>query len=132
MSSQTLFDMDVPQPETPAKKRKGSASWFPKTNGEMLMRGYEPSSGSNAKCRSCQAPIEFWKTPTGKTIPMNLMPTPETPAIAHWATCKHAAEFRKVTEKPCAQLRAATMESHGLSHRTPQVIQSNATKERTH
>ena len=100
MTEQTLFDMDLPRavPEKP-KKAPRSATWFPKTNGEMLLRGYEPGSGSYAKCRGCGADIEWWKTPTGRALPMNPMPTPETPAVAHWATCTDPNRFRRTKTK---------------------------------
>lgn len=97
MTEPTLFEMHVPKPEPPKKEKKPrSAGWFPRTNGEMLMRGYEPSSATTyAKCRGCGADVEWWRTPTGRNLPMNPMPTPETPAIAHWSTCTKADSFRK-------------------------------------
>lgn len=98
MTEQTLFEMDAPRAEakeTKAKKPKRSAGWFPQTNGEMLMRGYEPSVGPLASCRGCGAQVEWWTTPTGRRLPMNPMPTPTTPAVAHWATCTNAEKFRK-------------------------------------
>jgi hypothetical protein len=101
MTEPTLFEMDLPRtvPEKP-KKAPRSPGWFPKTNGEMLMRGYEPSgSGAVAVCRACGAPLEWWQTPTGRALPMNPMPTPETPAIAHWSTCTDPNRFRKAKTK---------------------------------
>jgi hypothetical protein len=98
MTEQTLFEMDAPRAEAEeakAKKPKRSAGWFPQNNGEMLMRGYEPSSGPLARCRGCNAEIEWWTTPTGRRLPMNPMPTPQTPAIAHWSTCTNPEKFRK-------------------------------------
>jgi hypothetical protein len=39
--------------------------------------------------------MEFWTTPEGKSIPMDVMAEPESPAISHFATCPLAKEFRK-------------------------------------
>jgi hypothetical protein len=98
MTEPTLFEMDLPRAaadEAKAKQPKRSANWFPQNNTEMLMRGYEPNGGPQATCRACNAPIEWWMTPTGRKLPMNPMPTPETPAIAHWSTCTNPDRFRK-------------------------------------
>lgn len=99
MTEQTLFDMATPQQKARAEakttRKTRTQSWFPKTNGEMLMRGYDRGSGTLAICRACGEPIEFWTTPTGKSLPMNPMPTPETPAVAHWSTCTDPNRFRR-------------------------------------
>lgn len=107
MTEPTLFDLDTPAQRArkaakELKKTASSPSWFPKTNGEMLMRGYQPGSGALHKCRArdCGQLIEFWTTPSGRTIPMNQMPTPETPAVAHYATCTDPNRFRKGKPKP--------------------------------
>jgi hypothetical protein len=39
-------------------------------------------------CIICQVPIEWWLTPQSRNIPMNPMPTEDTPAVGHWVTCK--------------------------------------------
>jgi hypothetical protein len=46
-------------------------------------------------CDGCLQIIEWWRTPEGHQIPMNPMATPESPAIAHWATCPMVEQFRK-------------------------------------
>jgi hypothetical protein len=46
-------------------------------------------------CDGCHEVIEWWRTPNGHQIPMNPMPTPESPAIAHWATCPMVEQFQK-------------------------------------
>jgi hypothetical protein len=38
--------------------------------------------------------MEFWHTPGGKWLPMNPMPDPDSPAVSHYATCKHGELFR--------------------------------------
>ena len=41
-------------------------------------------------CRGCGVEIGWWKTPTGKKIPLN------TGSLEpHWATCPKAKDFRK-------------------------------------
>lgn len=66
---------------------------FPTTFAEMKEKGYRLDD--DAKCRGCRADIEWWYTPTGKKIPMNPMPKNESPAVAHWATCPEAEEFKR-------------------------------------
>jgi hypothetical protein len=65
---------------------------FPKVRDEMAFELYR--FRSNAVCRGCQRPIEWWWTGSGKLIPMDPMPEGSSPAIAHWATCPHAKTFK--------------------------------------
>lgn len=65
---------------------------FPKNLEEMKSFGYIFSD--NAVCRGCGADIEFWETPRGKKIPMNVMERGSSEAVAHFATCSDAASFR--------------------------------------
>jgi hypothetical protein len=39
--------------------------------------------------------MEFWNTPEGKSIPMDCMSDPDSPAVSHFATCPVADRFRK-------------------------------------
>lgn len=48
-------------------------------------------------CVICQAEIEWWLTPQGRNIPMNPMPTEDTPAIGHWVTCDDFDKYREKT-----------------------------------
>jgi hypothetical protein len=66
---------------------------FPATLAELEAAGYTRSSYT--RCAGCKAPMENWRTPAGKTIPMNPMVNPEDKAVSHFATCPKAAEFRK-------------------------------------
>lgn len=61
---------------------------FPTTQQEMLDQGYQP--GKNGKCRACGAEIDWWKTPKGKSIPMDF-----ATATPHWSTCPNADDFRR-------------------------------------
>lgn len=92
----TLFDMSVPQTAAPkpAPKPKRQPGWFPKNSTELLMRGYEFLNDGKCKQEGCSAAISWWETPTGKRIPINYMPTPDTPAVPHWTTCTNPARFR--------------------------------------
>lgn len=66
---------------------------FPKTLDEMKGAGY--SFDNSAICRGCGDDIEWWITPSGKKIPMNIMERGVSSAIAHWSTCSEADSFRK-------------------------------------
>lgn len=56
-------------------------------------------------CRACGALIEFWITPRGKRMPMDVIPVKATDnffapvkefeRIAHWASCPNAKDFRR-------------------------------------
>lgn len=63
-------------------------SAFPKTQQGLLDAGYTPAG--DGKCRACGAEIDWWKTPTGKSIPMNF-----ATADPHWSTCPQADSFRR-------------------------------------
>lgn len=66
---------------------------FPTTCAELTAQGYE--RGCYSRCKGCKESIEWWTTPSGQRIPMNFMPAPESPAVAHFATCPKAHQFKK-------------------------------------
>jgi hypothetical protein len=66
---------------------------FPRTLDEMTTAGYK--FDNHATCRGCGDDIEWWITPTGKKIPMNIMDRGASTATAHWATCPEQDSFRK-------------------------------------
>ena len=66
---------------------------FPATREALEQAGYQRQR--YARCRGCQASIEFWLTPAQKSIPMDFMADPHSPAISHFSTCPVAKEFRK-------------------------------------
>ena len=66
---------------------------FPTTRKSLEEAGYEHTS--NAHCRGCGAAMEFWSTPHGRSMPMDLMPQEDSPAISHFATCPEAPRFRR-------------------------------------
>jgi hypothetical protein len=45
-------------------------------------------------CRSCNAKVEWWLMRGGRINPMNPMPTADSPAVSHFATCPQAAAHR--------------------------------------
>ena len=65
---------------------------FPRTFDEMKSAGYR--FDNHSKCRGCGEEIEWWLTPTGKKIPMNLMPKGDSEARAHFSTCTSVDSFR--------------------------------------
>lgn len=66
---------------------------FPKTLDELKPAGY--TFTGEGRCKGCGEEIEWWKTPSGKNLPLNPMERGISEAVAHWATCPDAARFRK-------------------------------------
>jgi hypothetical protein len=62
--------------------------WPYQTDGDLREAGY--LFEGRARCRGCQAEIEWWRTPRGKAMPID--PGTMQP---HWATCPKADDFRK-------------------------------------
>lgn len=75
---------------------------FPRTRHEMVRDHYTLSS-ARAICVGCSAPIEWWKTPKGKPIPMNPMANDQALAEPHWATCPNAKDFKGAAATPAAR-----------------------------
>ncbi len=59
---------------------------YPETRRELLRAGYKFLN--NSKCKSCDAPIEWWKTTNGKLLPFN--PMADDNALAKKHTCPDA------------------------------------------
>jgi hypothetical protein len=64
--------------------------------------GSRAPGGGKGACRSCKAPIVWFKTSAGKNIPIDaatVLPTDvnlELPRhVSHFATCKDANKFRR-------------------------------------
>lgn len=70
---------------------------FPRTRREMLRMGYKHTG--NAECKACHAPIEWWTTKNGKSLPYD-------PIQSDWdQACPKADEFRgKGAAAPAAAL----------------------------
>lgn len=87
---------------------------YPQTRAELINRGYVPSDGRNGSnlgtCRTCQAQMEWWVTPKGKNIPMDVMQYDDSPAVAHWQTCPSASQHRA----PQAQQQPATRQQQPI------------------
>lgn len=63
-----------------------------KTRDEMMRAGYKYDNHS--VCRGCRAEIEWWITPAGRKMPIDLMPTGSSVWMPHHATCPDVASFR--------------------------------------
>lgn len=65
---------------------------LPAAKAELNDAGY--SFSKKALCRKCQARIEFWRTPKGTLIPLNI-----GTVVPHWSTCPYANETRAAERK---------------------------------
>jgi uncharacterized Zn finger protein (UPF0148 family) len=65
----------------------------PNTREDLLKQGYQVTG--NGDCRSCGMPIQWFRTPSGKPAPYDPMPTLQSPARSHFATCTRALEHRR-------------------------------------
>ena len=63
---------------------------FPKTTEALEAAGYKFLNATRCTGKTCGARIEFWQTPQGKRIPLD-METREP----HWGTCPNRDDFRK-------------------------------------
>ena len=73
-------------------------SQMPETRHEMVRAMYELKS--TARCKGCDAPIEWWKTTNGKMLPVNVEPSGEYAAVVtHWVTCPKRDDFKSTTPK---------------------------------
>jgi hypothetical protein len=64
---------------------------FPETTTELVASGYKFDNDAN--CRGCGERIEWWVTPNGKKLPMDV--DADGNAEAHWSNCPNAKDFRK-------------------------------------
>ena len=60
---------------------------------EMRRAGYKFSGA--AKCKACDAPVEWWLTNKGNKLPFNPIADDECQTETHWQTCPSADSFRK-------------------------------------
>ena len=63
---------------------------FPETITDLAQAGYRYES--DAACRGCGARIEWWTSPAGKMMPMEV--DNDGNCETHWANCPKAKEFR--------------------------------------
>lgn len=64
---------------------------FPETITELANAGYKFQN--DAACRGCGARVEWWETPSGKKMPLDV--DEDGNCESHFATCPKAKEFRK-------------------------------------
>ena len=67
-----------------------SAPWPYNSPDKLRQAGYAFQAEGRCHASVCNAAIQWWKTPTGK-----LMPLDAATFEPHWATCKNAAKFKK-------------------------------------
>lgn len=65
---------------------------FPTSKAAMIEAGYTHLTTRNCPCG---APMELWRTPDEKTLPMNPMPANDSKAESHFSTCPKAVQFRR-------------------------------------
>jgi hypothetical protein len=76
---------------------------IPEKREDLVAMGYV--FDNEARCRGCDAVIEWWITPKGKKMPMSVKevkstggvfaPVVEFVRIPHFTDCPNAADFRK-------------------------------------
>ncbi len=66
---------------------------FPKTVDELIKAGYVYIEHRPCTGRHCEAIIELYRTPGGKTMPLDVDDAGNV--VSHWSTCKDAAQFRR-------------------------------------
>jgi hypothetical protein len=88
---------------------------LPEKKADLEAMGY--LLDNEGKCRGCAANIECWISPTGKKLPMSVIPLDaqgqkiigasltavhEYVRRSHFSDCPSAAEFRKKNDRPPA------------------------------
>lgn len=63
---------------------------FPETTSELVAAGYVFDNDAN--CRGCGVRVEWWITPRGKKMPMDVNENGD--CEPHWASCPNAKDFR--------------------------------------
>lgn len=59
------------------------------------MRAYGYTFIDHGRCDACEKPVEWWRTPQRRQIPMNPMPLASSPARGHWSTCNKMVQVKK-------------------------------------
>ena len=63
------------------------AKWPYKTEAELVAAGYVFKN--DARCKGCDAMIEWWETRNGKMIPLD-----KETLVPHFSTCPKVDRFR--------------------------------------
>lgn len=80
-----------PKPRVSKQKANPEPTGWPTSRHKMQLAGYRLQYAR--ACKLCKAQIEFWKTPSGKLMPLDRRP--DDTFMPHWSTCPNAADFRK-------------------------------------
>ena len=98
ISKEGVVETIIPRDAHPATRRKIEAHaeqirnevamLFPKTLEELTKAGYKFEGYRKCSGPQCSATIEFWKTPSGKLVPLDI--DEHGKVVAHFATCPDA------------------------------------------
>ena len=66
---------------------------FPPTRDALVAGGYVFSN--HARCKGCGQEIEWWTTPRGRKMPLNLMQEGSSAAASHFSDCPDEPLFRR-------------------------------------
>lgn len=93
-----------PRPSRKQMEKNAAKLEWPATRKALYAAGYQREMHRPARpCKVCGVRIEFWRTPDGKLMPVELDPhsTPDAPRmLCHFATCPGAEKFRKPEHQP--------------------------------
>jgi hypothetical protein len=68
--------------------------------------------------------MEWWTTPNGDRIPMNFMRDEDSPAVAHFATCPQAHQFKKEPHRCTPIYPTSTLQDSQPSLFSPESLSS--------
>ncbi len=100
----TVMFIDYSAPRKPSKKQMQKKLEWPSTRKTLYAAGYARDLQAPSRpCKLCGVKIEFWRTPEGKLMPLEVDPLsmPNAPMLlCHFATCPEAEKFRKPQHQP--------------------------------
>jgi hypothetical protein len=74
-----------------------NAGRHPMTRDQLQELGYKRTN--YGRCTGCYQPIEWWFTPSERSVPYELMPNPDSEAVSHFIHCPNANQFRKAPHR---------------------------------
>lgn len=66
---------------------------FPETLDDLVKAGYKFEGHKKCDGPRCNVTFEFWKTPSGKLVPLDIDEYGKV--VAHFATCPDAGRYSK-------------------------------------
>lgn len=83
----------------PRRREKFMGLRWPATRKELYAAGYVRLMDRPPRpCKRCGRQIQFWRTPDGNTMPIEISKENPDELLCHFATCPNAGEFRKSLE----------------------------------